>query len=49
MLRRDYGLIGLRMSAEWNVWEISEGGSNTVFGELCIVSSFVVCAAYLND
>ena len=40
----------LRMSAEWSVWEISEGGSNTVFGEHCtsIVSSFVVCAVYLK-
>jgi hypothetical protein len=36
----------LRMSAEWNVWEISEGGTNAVFGEHCIVSSFVVSAAY---
>jgi hypothetical protein len=36
----------LRMSAEWKVWEISEGGSNTAFGEHCIVSSFVVCAAH---
>jgi hypothetical protein len=36
----------LRVSAEWNVWEISEGGSNSVFGEHSIVSRDVVCAAY---
>jgi hypothetical protein len=38
----------LRMSVEWNVWESWEGGSITVCGEHCIVSSFVICAAYLE-